>query len=348
MFINAIGHYIPKKRVPNDYFLPVNGLTDEWIFQRTGIKTRAWATEHETIDYMCIEAVRRSIAQLPYDISDVDLIVFASYSPSDTVATTAHIVQREFQITSAKAFYLSSACSSAMNAMEIIQLFFSGGRASKALLLSADRNTSYYNPQDPKAGHLWGDAATAFFFSKERAGSAEPYMVDIVTHGLGHVGKGKEGVYLDPKKEGIQMHNGKDVFTQACTYIARCAEEVTGQNGYSIADLTYFIAHQANMRIVNHVIKQLGIPEEKSLTNISELGNTGSVSSMLIFAQSYDRFHFSCFYKYFFRISFFRVEASSIIFCTSAIRTSIFSISATIFCCSEREGSGIDKEDNNV
>ena len=295
MFINAVGYYIPPKRVPNDYFLTVNGLTDEWIFQRTGIKTRAWATEEETIDYMCIEAVKDALPRLPYSVADVDLVVFASYSPSDTVATTAHIVQREFGIKNAKAFYISSACSSAMNAMEIIALFFAGGKASKALLLSADRNTSYYNPQDPKAGHLWGDAATAFFFSKERTssertGASEPLVVDVTTHALGHVGKGKEGVYLDPRKEGIQMHNGRDVFTHGCAHIAGCAKEITEKNGYAIADLSYFISHQANMRIVNHVINQLGIPAEKSLSNISELGNTGSASSMLIFAQSYPRF----------------------------------------------------------
>jgi 3-oxoacyl-[acyl-carrier-protein] synthase-3 len=270
--------------------LTVNGLTDEWIFQRTGIKTRAWATEQENIDYMCIEAVKRALPGLPYRITDVDLIVFASYSPADTVATTAHIVQREFGIENAKAFYISSACSSAMNAMEIIELFFAGGRASKALLLSADRNTSYYNPQDPKAGHLWGDAATAFFFSKEPVHTGEPQVVDVITYGLGHVGKGKEGVYLEPRKEGIQMHNGKDVFIHGCSYIAGCAQEIIAKNGYSIANLSYFISHQANIRIVNHVIKQLGIPEEKSLSNISDLGNTGSVSSMLIFAQNYTRF----------------------------------------------------------
>ncbi|MDR0687556.1 MAG: ketoacyl-ACP synthase III [Prevotellaceae bacterium] len=290
MFINAVGHYVPERRVANDYFLPQSGLTNEWIFQRTGIKTRAWANEQETIDYMCIEAVRNAMPQLPYAIVDIDLIVFASYSPSDTVATTAHIVQREFRMEKAKAFYISSACSSAMNAIEIIWLFFDGGRASKALLLSADRNTSYHNPQDIKAGHLWGDAAAAFFFSKERTSSSEAQVVDVITYGLGHVGKGKEGVYLEPRKEGIQMHDGKDVFTQACTYIASCAKEVTKQNGYSISDLTYFISHQANMRIVSHVIKELGISEEKSLTNIAELGNTGSVSSMLIFAQNYSRF----------------------------------------------------------
>ncbi|MDR2814247.1 MAG: ketoacyl-ACP synthase III [Prevotellaceae bacterium] len=290
MFINAAGYYIPPKRVPNDYFLTVNGLTDEWIFQRTGIKTRAWATEQETIDYMCIEAVKNALPQLPYSLIDVDLIVFASYSPADTVATTAHIVQREFGMNRAKAFFVSSACSSAMNAMEIIEMFFVGGKASKALLLSADRNTSYYNPQDPKVGHLWGDAAAAFFFSKARARTNEPQVTDIVTHGLGHVGKGKEGVYLEPRKEGIQMHNGKDVFIHGCSYIASCVQEITARNGYSVADLAYFISHQANMRIVNHVVNELGIPKEKSLCNISELGNTGSVSSMLILAQNYGRF----------------------------------------------------------
>jgi 3-oxoacyl-[acyl-carrier-protein] synthase-3 len=290
MFINTAGYYIPPKRVANDYFLTVNGLTDEWIFQRTGIKTRAWATDEETIDYMCIEAVKNALPELPYSLAKVDLIVFASYSPSDTVATTAHIVQREFGIANAKAFYISSACSSAMNALEIIALFFAGGRASRALLLSADRNTSYYNPTDPKAGHLWGDAAAAFFLSKERISAGDPQVVDVITHALGHVGKGKEGVYLEPRKEGIQMHNGKDVFINGCTHIAGCAQEITQKNGYRIADLTYFISHQANMRIVSHVVNQLGIPKEKSLNNISELGNTGSVSSMLIFAQNYRQF----------------------------------------------------------
>ena len=290
MFINALGYYIPEHRTPNSYFLEINGLSDEWIYQRTGIKTRAWANETETIDYMCIESVKRAIPQLPYDVSDVDLIVFASYTPSDTVATTAHIVQREFMIENAKAFYISTACSSAVNALEIIQLFFDCGKASKALLLSADRNTTYINQSDPKSGHLWGDAATAFFLSKEKIGQNEAQIIDITTRGMGHVGKGKEGVYLNPKDEGIVMNNGRDVFTQACTYIAKNTREIIEKNGYSLSDLSYLIAHQANARITNHVVQSLDMPAEKVLNNIEELGNTGSVSSILVFAQNYSRF----------------------------------------------------------
>ena len=73
-----MGYYIPKTRIPNDYFLKVNGLTSDWIYQRTGIETRSKASEKETMNMMCCEAVKSALPGLAYDISDVDLIVFAS------------------------------------------------------------------------------------------------------------------------------------------------------------------------------------------------------------------------------------------------------------------------------
>lgn len=286
MFLNSTGHYVPPTRISNDYFLEVNGLTHEWIFQRTGIKTRSKATEEETMNSMCIQAVQNGIPTLPYDIKEVDLIIFASYTPSDTVATTAHVIQREFNIENAKVFFISSACSSAINAIEIIQSFFLSGKATKALLISADRNSTYSNESDPKAGHLWGDAATALFFSKKRCTDTEAELVDVDTQGLGHIGKGPGGVYLNPKEEGIQMPDGRDVFIQACSYIANNTESILVKNGYTIDQLSYFIGHQANMRILSNVVKALNVSEEKILSNIEELGNTGSVSSPLVFAQN--------------------------------------------------------------
>jgi 3-oxoacyl-[acyl-carrier-protein] synthase-3 len=166
MFINATGQYVPEKRVNNQHFLNLNGLTSEWIEQRTGISTRSKAKEDENINTMGLEAIKDALPRLPYDITEVDLIISASYSPYDTVATGAHIAQREFQISGAKALYLSSACSSFVNALEVAEGYFAMGKASKALIISADKNSDYYNESDPKAGHLWGDAAAAFFVSK--------------------------------------------------------------------------------------------------------------------------------------------------------------------------------------
>ncbi len=103
MFINATGFYVPEDRVDNEHFRELNGLTSEWIEQRTGILTRSKAKPEENVNTMSLEAVRDALPHLPYDIKEVDLIVSASYSPYDTVATAAHTVQHVYQIAGAKA-----------------------------------------------------------------------------------------------------------------------------------------------------------------------------------------------------------------------------------------------------
>jgi 3-oxoacyl-[acyl-carrier-protein] synthase-3 len=286
MFINATGIYVPQERVHNSHFLEVNGLTGEWIEQRTGIVTRSKARPEENITTMGLASVQDALPRLPYDIREVDLIISASYSPYDTVATAAHVVQREYKIERAKAFFISSACSSFLNALEIAEGYFALNKASKALILSADNNSAYANQDDPKSGHLWGDAAAAFFISKERVTGNDPEIIEIFTEGLGHIGKGPEGVQLRPRHGGITMPEGRDVFIQACTYMPKNVLFLLEKNGYKLDDLSYFIGHQANMRILTNIARQLDLPERKFLHNIEELGNTGSVSSALVYAQN--------------------------------------------------------------
>lgn len=281
---------MPAGRVPNQYFLEVNGLTSEWIEKRTGIKTRSKAAPDENLETMAKAAIEDALPKLPYDISEVDLIIAASYSPFDTVATPAHIAQRDYNITDAKALYLSSACSSFINALEVVEGYFAMGKASKALIISADHNSAYSNESDPKAGHLWGDAAMVMFVSKEKCAEGEGKIIEVYTRGLGHIGKGPEGVHLRPRDGGIMMPEGKDVFVNACTYMPQNILYLLENNNLTLEKLSYFIGHQANMRIMSNIAKQLGLPEEKFLSNIEELGNTGSVSCALVYAQNEDRF----------------------------------------------------------
>ena len=107
--------------------------------------------------------IEDAIKNLPYDIKDIDLIVSASYSPYDTVATIAHLAQRKYDIPNMRALYASAACSSFVNGLEIVEGYFASGKAKKALLVCSEHNTYYSNESDPKCGHLWGDAAVAFF-----------------------------------------------------------------------------------------------------------------------------------------------------------------------------------------
>lgn len=290
MYINSIGSYVPKGRVDNDHFKDVNGLTSDWIVQRTGIQTRSKAGEDENADSMGLAAVEDALKGLPYDITQVDLIVAASYSVYDTVATVAHLAQQRYKIAGAKAFYLSAACSSFINGMEVVDAFFKAGKATKALIICSEHNTYYSNEKDPKCGHLWGDGAVAFFVSNERMSPNDLEVLDIYTQGLGDVGKGPGGVKLRPKEDGITMPDGRDVFIHACRYMIHALKNSLANTGDSIEDLKNIICHQANKRIVVQVAHQLDLDFSRFLNNIEELGNTGSASAPLVFVQNRDKF----------------------------------------------------------
>jgi len=293
MYINAVGNYIPSLRVPNTHFHDVNGLTNEWIYQRTGILTRSKAAPDEDTNSMGVEAVKNLLndfPNLPYAIADVDLIVAASYSPSDTVFTLAHAVQRAFGLENAQAVYISAACSSFVNALEIVQGYFAMGKASTALIVASEHNTAYSNESDAQAGHLWGDAAVAMLLSKTRMGDADAKVVDIYTRGLGFLGRANEAVSLRPRKEGIQMPYGKEVFMFAVKYMQEALEVVLRRQNIDVSNLAYVVGHQANNRILDAVAKNMSVPPEKILTNIAELGNTGSPSNILVVSQSWRKF----------------------------------------------------------
>lgn len=285
MYINAMGSYVPSLRIGNDHFTAINGLTPEWIEQRTGILTRSRTNEDENHMTMGLDAIRDALTRLPYPIEDVDLIVSAAYSPNDLVATLAHQAQREFDIDKAKAVYCSSACSSFINGLEIIEGYFAMGKASKALIVCSEHNSYYANETDPKSGHLWGDGAVAWFVSKERTSGSDWKILDIFTEGLGNVGKGPDGVRLRPHEDGITMPDGRDVFIHACRYMIYALNASLKKTDLSPEKISNFICHQANKRIVAQVAHQLDLPMERFLNNIEELGNTGSASAALVLTQ---------------------------------------------------------------
>lgn len=286
MYINAVAHYLPSKVVDNGYFLDVNGLSDEWIFQRTGIKQRRKAASDENSSTMGVNAVRNALSSLPYPIETVDLIVGATYTPYDTVGTLSHIIQREFAIENAAAVTISSACSSLLNAVEIVEGYFASNKASRAIVVASEHNTFYSNETDEKSGHLWGDGAAVLFISRERICDDDMCIEGVSTKGLGHVGKGPEGVYLTPKEEGIVMPYGKDVFVNACTYMIQSLESTMEPIGYNFKDITYLIPHQANMRIIAQMAHLLNFPTDSIFSNIEELGNTGCASTAIALSQN--------------------------------------------------------------
>ncbi|MDR1415548.1 MAG: ketoacyl-ACP synthase III [Odoribacteraceae bacterium] len=289
MYINGIAHHVPGERVPNSYFKAVNGLEDEWIFSRTGIKTRSKAGASENTNTMALEAAKRLQERLPYPLATVDLIVTGTYSPFDTVATASHVAQRYFRAGEARCLTVSSACSSLINALEIAECYFAAGKATRALVMASEHNTAYCRESCPQSGHLWGDGAIAIAISDRPAGDGNARLSSIYTRGLGHVGKADTAVHLRPQHGGIAMPEGRDVFLNACHYMIDALDRVAAARGKTIADLAFIAPHQANMRIINAIAKQIDFPVDRVLANIETLGNTGCPSCGIALSQNLHR-----------------------------------------------------------
>ena len=289
MYINAVGHYIPEEVIPNSYFLERNGMDEENIIRKSGIKERRRAGKDENANTMSLEAVEHALPQLPYDITEVDLIIGATYSPYDTVGTMAHVVQQRFEIANAIVFTISSACSSFLNAVEIVEGFFASGKAKTAVVVNAEHNWAYVNESDPISAHLWGDGASAVFLSKERQTDKDHEVIEVNTEGHAHIGRGPGGVCLKPFDGGIIMPDGRDVFYNAITFMSEKTAAILKSNGHTVDQLDYLIPHQANIRIINKVADTLDFPIEKVVINMVEYGNTGAASSSIGYSQVFSQ-----------------------------------------------------------
>lgn len=290
MYINASSHYLPTTSVFNEYYTRLVGLSDEWIFKRSGIRSRLKANINENTNTMAIDAVKAALDKLPYSIKDVDLIIGATYTPYDTVGTLAHAIQRFFNIVKARVVSISSACSSFLNAVEIVEGYFATNKAQRALIVGSEHNTAYSDDMDEQSGHLWGDGAGAVFISKEKVSEEDVKIIDVNTSGLGHIGKGTEGVYLRPNEGGLKMPFGKDIFVNASKYMISEVKNILKKNHIALEKIVHLIPHQANSRIIAQVVESLGLRNGELIMNIEDMGNTGCASTMIGLSQNWNRF----------------------------------------------------------
>ena len=290
MYINRVSHYLPSEIIGNEYFTELNNLSSEWIVERTGISERRKAGEGENTNTMAIDAVKSLLETIPYSKNEIDLIVGATYTPYDTIVSPAHAVQHFLEIPDIPVVSVSSACSSLLNAIELVEGYFAMKKATRALVVVSDHNTAYYNELDTISGHLWGDGASALLISKERQTDSDLLIRKLITGGAATSGKAIEAVVLRPNERGVVMPYGRDVFQNACTYMPKVSQQVLQACGLTIADIDYLIPHQANHRISLNVIGTLGISEDKLLSNIQRLGNTGCAGCAIALSENFDRF----------------------------------------------------------
>ena len=289
MYLHRVATYLPAAVVTNEHFTQLNGLASDWIIERTGIRERRKAGPGENANTMAVAATEALLTELPdFDARSIDLIVAGTYTPHDTIYTAAHAVQRFLKINEIPTVSISSACSSLLNAVEIVEGYFALKKASRALVVVTEHNTAYNNETDTMAGHLWGDGAAALLFTREPLAAGDLRVRQVLTGGAAAVGKADEAVTLKPVEKGIVMPFGRDVFQQACTYMTRITQELLTANDLTVDSLTYLIPHQANLRISANVTKQLGLDPARAVNNIDRLGNTGCAGAAIGLAEVWD------------------------------------------------------------
>lgn len=288
MFIHASAEYVPERVVDNEYFSALTGRPTTWFEQLTGIRQRRRAAQGENANTMAIAAVENLVRQVPDILQGVDLIIGASYTPWDTIGTIAHVVQKHFAIHNARALYLSTACSSFIDALEVVAAYFLSGRASKAIVIAVEHNSLYSRDSDDKSGHLWGDGAAAIVVTKDRSGQGVE-IVDVRAIGRGDLGRGPEGIQMVPHQDGLVMLYGKDIFMHACREMVAAAQNILQGNGLDIDAVQLVIPHQANKRIIDCVTEHLKMPAERVALTIQELGNTGCASVAITYHRNWQR-----------------------------------------------------------
>ncbi|MFH1709946.1 MAG: beta-ketoacyl-ACP synthase III [bacterium] len=277
--IIGTGSYVPKKVLTNFDLEKIVDTSDEWIRERTGIRERRIAADGEATSDLALEAARRAIESAKIDPKELELIIVGTSSPDMLFPSTACIIQDKIGAVNAAAFDVSAACSGFNYALAAAASFIESGLYNNVLVIGADTLAKYLDWTDRNTCILFGDGAGAAILKGSADGSG------ILASHLGAEGSG--GKYLimpgggsrDPeaKKRFIWM-DGKEVFRFAAKVLPKCVKAVLEKAKLKIEDVSLLIPHQANIRIIDFALKNLGLSKNKVYVNLDRYGNTSAAS----------------------------------------------------------------------
>ncbi|HWL07638.1 MAG TPA: beta-ketoacyl-ACP synthase III [Planctomicrobium sp.] len=286
--IAGTGSFLPDQVVSNELLNKKYGCDANWIVQRTGILERRHAPPEMATSDMCVEAARRAIRSSGIDPQQIDLLVCGTFTPDFHCPSTACLVQDQLGL-DCPAFDTAAACAGFMYSMVTAAQFVATGNAKYALAIGADLNSRIVNPQDQRTFPLFGDGAGAVLITR-----GSPHQ-GLLCYQLGSDGSG--GPLLDRKAGGTRFPlsidalaagdhymkmDGRSVFKWAVRMLTDTIELVLEKSGKRIDDVSLFLLHQANIRIINAAAEQLGIPEQKLFNNLQKYGNTSAASIPIV------------------------------------------------------------------
>lgn len=289
----GFGLYTPKNLVENEKLQEFLETSDEWIRTRTGIERRYISLYENTSD-LAVEASKKALSQAGLSAEDIDLIIVATVTPDNFTPSTACIVQDKLGAKNAWAFDINAACTGFIYALKLGRSLIRSGEANNALIIGAETLSKALNWEDRGSCVLFGDGAgaTVLTSTEEDCGIK---CVNVKSDGSKGDSLVIQGLPLNsPFKDGKEVSenyinmNGREIFKFATRVMEESIVEILEKENIKIEDIAAIIPHQANLRIIDYVVKRLGIPREKFITNLQNYGNTSGASIPIALCESID------------------------------------------------------------
>jgi len=282
--ISALGTYVPPDLITNQDLEKMVETSDQWITERTGIKTRHKLAAGLGLSDMCVEAAKKCLAARGIGADEVEVIIVGTVTPDMMFPSTACLVQHKIGASHCWGFDVSGGCSGFVYALQAGVKMVESGAYSKVLVCGFDANTRMTDYTDRTTCVLFGDGGGAVLV--EPAADGEIGFIDAINEidGAGGVSLNlKGGGSLNPsshetvdKKWHYIYQDGPAVYKFAVRKMAEATAKLLERNGVTGADLGCFIPHQANKRIITATADRLGMSPDRVIINIEKYGNTSS------------------------------------------------------------------------
>ncbi len=277
--VTGTGSALPANRVSNAELAERVETSDDWIVERTGIRFRHIAAEHETTSTLATDAAREAIAAAGLEPAQIDLIVLATATPDQTFPATATKVQAALGIDDCVAFDVAAVCSGFLYAVQVADSMLRAGVHRRALVIGAETFSRILDWEDRTTCVLFGDGAGAIVLEATEESDGR----GILSTRLHADGRHNQLLYVDggPSTTGtvgkLRM-KGKEVFRHAVVNLAAVMGESLDLAGLTPADVDWVVPHQANARILDATARKLNLAPEKVVVTVDRHANTSAAS----------------------------------------------------------------------
>lgn len=268
----GFGGYVPTRVVTNVMLEEMMDTSDEWITKRTGIKQRHFAADDEYVCDIGYKAAISAIEDAKIQADAIDLLIVATCTHHQHFPSAACAIGRMLGVRGV-CFDVLAACSGFVYALEIASSLMNAKKYRHALIIGAERFSTFFDVNNRSSSVLFGDGAGAFVLSECHNGS---YLQVKDTY-LASDCSLYDDLYVSHKSCMIEM-NGASVFKHAVNNMTQAVEMILSRNNLTVQDVDVFVPHQANVRILESVAYALNAPKEKFVSSIATHANTSAAS----------------------------------------------------------------------